>query len=80
MRRKFSAVALAPSDELEATSRLAAIVESSADAMIGKTLDGVITSWNSGAERMYGYAAEEIIGRNISVLVHAVLNGRERSR
>jgi PAS domain S-box-containing protein len=80
VRRKLSAVALAPSDELEATSRLAAIVESSADAMIGKTLDGVITSWNSGAERMYGYAAEEIIGRNISVLVHAVLNGRERSR
>jgi two-component system sensor histidine kinase/response regulator len=80
VRRKLSAVALAPSDELEATSRLAAIVESSADAMIGKTLDGVITSWNSGAERMYGYAAEEIIGRNNSVLVHAVLNGRERSR
>jgi PAS domain S-box-containing protein len=56
-------------DEFEATSRLAAIVESSADAMIGKTLEGVITSWNSGAERIYGYTAEEIIGRNISVLI-----------
>ena len=37
--------------------------------MIGKTLDGVITSWNSGAERMYGYTAAEIVGRNVSVLI-----------
>jgi PAS domain S-box-containing protein len=55
--------------EQSATARLAAIVESSADAMIGKTLDGVITSWNSGAERMYGYTAEAIVGQNVSVLI-----------
>jgi PAS domain S-box-containing protein len=48
---------------------LAAIVESSADAIIGKTLGGVITSWNWGAEQMYGYAAEEMVGCNVSVLV-----------
>jgi PAS domain S-box-containing protein len=52
----------------EAVNRLAAIVEFSADAIIGKTLDGVIVSWNQGAERMYGYAAAEMLGRHISVL------------
>jgi PAS domain S-box-containing protein len=55
--------------EQSATARLAAIVESSSDAMIGKTLRGVITSWNSGAERMYGYTAEAIVGQNVSVLI-----------
>jgi PAS domain S-box-containing protein len=50
-------------------SRLASLVESSDDAIISKTLDGTITSWNRGAEKMYGYAAAEVVGRSIEVIV-----------
>ncbi|HVV74200.1 MAG TPA: MASE1 domain-containing protein [Verrucomicrobiae bacterium] len=53
----------------EAQARLAAIVESSADAIIGKTLDGLITSWNQGAERIFGYSAQEVLHKPISLLV-----------
>ncbi len=52
----------------EKNLRLAAIVESSDDAIIGKTLDGTITSWNKGAERIYGYKKNEVVGKPITIL------------
>ena len=53
----------------EAQARLAAIVEGSDDAIIGKSLDGIVTSWNQGAERIFGYTAEEMVGSPLSRLV-----------
>ena len=53
----------------DAVAQLAAIVESSDDAIVGTTMEGVITSWNKGAEIIYGYPAEEAKGRPVSVLI-----------
>jgi PAS domain S-box-containing protein len=50
-------------------ARFAAIVDSSADAIVGKTLDGIVTSWNASAERIFGYTAGEMVGQSISRII-----------
>ena len=56
-------------DQIQAQALLAAVVEFSEDAVISKTLDGVITSWNASAERLFGYTAHEAIGQSITFII-----------
>jgi PAS domain S-box-containing protein len=65
----FAAAAYQAMLSLNATQRSASIVESSDDAIISKNLNGIITTWNKGAQRIFGYSAEEVIGKPVMVLV-----------
>ncbi|GAB7110762.1 hypothetical protein JCM4814A_90800 [Streptomyces phaeofaciens JCM 4814] len=60
-------------------NELAALVESSQDAILANTLDGYITYWNAAAQRLYGYTAEEVIGRHVSLLAPPELRGEIRA-
>src|SRR5690606_25542001 len=70
---------MAPSLDAEVTSaRLAAIVASSDDAIISKTLDGIVTSWNAAATRILGYEPEEMIGQSILKIIPPDLQDEEK--
>ncbi len=63
----------------ELRQHFAAIVESSDDAILSKNLDGTITSWNRGAERLFGYSSEEVIGKSVTILIPADRQDEEPS-
>jgi PAS domain S-box-containing protein len=62
----------------DVNQELASVVEQSQDAILRKTPEGIVTGWNSGAERLYGYSAEEMIGQPMQVLIPEERNGEER--
>lgn len=77
--RELHGRARATSDH-EATQALAAIIRSSPDAVVAKTVDGTITSWNAGAAQVYGHAAADVLGRSFEVLVPPEALAEERAR
>ncbi len=66
--RRIAGIAANMTDEGEAREHLAAIVAGTDDAIISKTLAGIVTSWNRGAERIFGYREQEMLGRSINIL------------
>jgi two-component system, chemotaxis family, CheB/CheR fusion protein len=76
---ELSATNLELASKIEAQSLLAAIVASSEDAIISKTLEGVITSWNRGAELLFGWTAAEAIGQSIHLIVPPEFREQERT-
>jgi PAS domain S-box-containing protein len=62
---------------VQAREQLASIVESSGDAIVSKDLDGIIISWNNAAERLFGYAAEDVVGKSITILIPEELHDEE---
>jgi two-component system NtrC family sensor kinase len=66
-----------PTRAYEERERLAAIIESSDDAIVSKTLEGIITSWNRGAEQMFGYSAAEAVGQHITLIIPSELHAEE---
>jgi PAS domain S-box-containing protein len=74
-RKQFEAALRESEEQLR---WLASIVESSDDAIVSKNLDGIITSWNSGAERVFGYTAEEAIGQPITIVIPQDRQDEER--
>lgn len=77
MARPSLQYAATPIDDHEAAAMLAAIVESSDDAILSKTLQGVIATWNGGAQRLFGYTAAEVVGKSITILIPSDRLGEE---
>jgi PAS domain S-box-containing protein len=65
--------------QMERFRWFASIVESSDDAIIGKNLDGIITSWNNGAERLFGYTADEVVDKPVTILFPPDRHDEERA-